>query len=256
LPFRSTYEFEDSMKLPSLARSITATPQEDWKEELAAYLGAAFDPGMAEDYLVRSWNARLRDGAAEVEEFYRSTDAYLYDLSRWHASRRFPYSEVVGDFARRQRLSHLLEFGCGIGTDGLKLLARGFKVTFYDFRNPSTEYLQWRLRRRGYSATILFAGEDELPPNDLTFAIDVIEHLTDPAAILRDIAARARAVVIHVPITTQRHKYPMHFNVDKAALKRVLRDQGFRRAYHLDALRYTNALIQLWEAPQFWLKGR
>ena len=224
------------------------------EEELRIFLGDKYAE-KSDSCLVQDWTATSRQSPEQIEEFYRSTGAYLYDLTKWHASNRFPYAEVIGDFASRHGFRHLLDFGCGIGTDGLKLLQRGFEVTFYDFRNPSTEYLKWRLSKREGNGKILYAGEDELPPNDLTFAIDVVEHLVDPVATLKELAIRTRALVQHLPITTQKHKYPMHFDLQKRALRQVIRQQGFTRVWDLSLLRYKWGLLLLpSETPEFWLK--
>ncbi len=125
-------------------------------------------------------------------------------------------------------------------------------MTFYDFRNPSTEYLKWRLAKRDGRGAVLYAGEDELPRADLIFAINVVEHLPDPATTLGDIAAHAQALVVHLPLTTQQHKYPMHFPLNKRQLRRVIRDASFRRIFDLSQLCYKWGLLLPTETPDFW----
>ncbi len=237
-----------------LAVSSSTTPRfASPREELRAYLEERAQQSGSTD-LIADWKARPRHTPEEIEGFYRETNAYLYDLTEWHAGKRYPYADVIGDFAAKHGCRHLLDFGCGIGGDGLRLVERGFEVTFYDFRNASTEYLAWRLKQRGWKSQILYAGEDESPANDLTFAVDVIEHLVDAPKTMGDLAARARAMVYHVPITTQKHKYPMHFEVDRGALRRAMRQQGFRRVRDLSFLKYPRAISMFWEGPQFWLR--
>ena len=48
----------------------------------------------------------------------------------------------------------MLDYGCGIGSDGLALIEAGYEVTFADFDNPSTRYLRWRLEQRGLDAPV------------------------------------------------------------------------------------------------------
>lgn len=224
------------------------------EEELRAFLGDEYTAN-SDFRLITDWQSSTRKTPQEIEDFYRSTDGYLYNLTKWHASNRFPYAEVIGDFASRYGFKRLLDFGCGIGTDGLKLLERGFDVTFYDFRNPSTEYLEWRLAKRGRKGIILYAGEDEPPVVDLTFAIDVIEHLVDPAGTLRELTSRARALIPHFPLTTQQYKHPMHFHLKKRQLRQVIRDQGFRRVWHMSQLRYKWGFLLPTETPDFWIRS-
>ena len=223
------------------------------REELRAYL-AEQNKGLAATDLVDEWS-KQRQSAEEIEGFYRETSAYLFDLTEWHSGKRYPYAEIIGDFAARHGCRKLLDFGCGIGADGLRLMERGFEVSFCDFRNASTEYLAWRLRQRGWDARIYYAGEDELPANDLTFAVDVIEHLVDAPQTIGDLASRARAMVFHVPITLQQHRYPMHFPVSRRALSQAMKQQGFRQVRDFSFLKYPLALAMMWEAPQFWLRN-
>lgn len=222
--------------------------------ELKAYLGDQYEIKDGKSELLRQWSDAPRENVHQVEDFYRSTDAYLFDLTQWHTTNRFPYAEVIGDFALRWGFKSLVDFGCGIGTDGLKLLYRGFDITFYDFRNPSTDYLKWRLQKRGLKAKILFAGEDELPSSDLTFVIDVVEHLPDPVATLAQIAQRAKGVVCHIPITLQLDQYPMHFQLDRKAIRSTIRRQGYKRVLSLSQFRYKRGALQFWEAPDFWVR--
>lgn len=223
------------------------------REELRAYLTERKQEFAAVD-LTADWKAKQRRSPEEIEGFYRETSAYLFDLTEWHAGKRYPYADIIGDFAAKQGCKRLLDFGCGIGGDGLRLMERGFEVSFCDFRNASTEYLEWRLKQRGWKARIYYAGEDELPQNDLTFAVDVIEHLVDPPRTIGDLATRARAMVFHVPITTQQDRYPMHFKVDRRALSAAMKQKGFRRVRDFSFLKYPLALSMMWEAPQFWLR--
>lgn len=223
------------------------------REELRAYLAETQQRADATD-LVEDWKSKQRHTPEEIEGFYRETNAYLFDLTEWHSGKRYPYADIIGDFAAKHGCRRLLDFGCGIGGDGLRLLERGFEVSFYDFRNASTEYLAWRLQQRGWKARIYYAGEDEPPANDLTFAVDVIEHLVDAPRTIGDLASRARAMVYHVPLTLQQHKYPMHFPVNRRALNEAMRRQGFRRVRDFSFLKYPLALAMMWEGPQFWLR--
>jgi len=223
--------------------------------ELKTYCKENFKEEEIVSSLINDWNSKPRDTRDSVEEFYSSTRAYLYDLTRWHSSLRYPYPMVTGNFARKNGFDHILEFGCGIGTDGLYLLEQGFKVSFYDFRNACTEYLSWRLKQRGFSANIYYAGEDELPENDLTLAVDVIEHLVDPENTLKSITKHTSAVSLHIPFMSFHKKYPMHFSVNKKRLYAVMRKNCFRHvqspSFYLQDFR---ALLLFLEKPQFWIK--
>jgi SAM-dependent methyltransferase len=99
-----------------------------------------------------------------------------------------------------RRIPHgarVLDYGCGIGSDGLLLLEAGYRVEFADFDNPSTAYLRWRLAHRGLDAPIHnLAGE--VPGGfDAVYAFDVIEHVRDPFQFLGEMEQRARLVEVN-----------------------------------------------------------
>jgi 2-polyprenyl-3-methyl-5-hydroxy-6-metoxy-1,4-benzoquinol methylase len=109
---------------------------------------------------------------------------------------KLPYlHELVG---RLEPGARVLEYGCGIGSDGLMLLAAGYRVEFADFDNPSTAYLRWRLEQRGLEAPV-HSLDGEVPTGfDAAFAFDVIEHVRDPWAFLRELEARAALIELNL----------------------------------------------------------
>ena len=92
----------------------------------------------------------------------------------------------------------LLDYGCGIGSDGLLLAGVGYEVAFADFDNPSTAYLSWRLRRRGLKASVYDLGAEVPGGFDAAFAFDVIEHVEDPFELLAQLEARAGIVAVNL----------------------------------------------------------
>lgn len=162
--------------------------------ELRAYLGAAFELDRLRRYQeqVEAEFARVGDEQA----FYRTSEAYLYDLTAFAMTpTKQPYlAELVRHVEPGARL---LDYGCGIGSDGLALLEAGYRVEFADFANPSVAYLRWRLERRGLSAPIHDLDRDVPGGFDLAYAFDVIEHVDDPFAFLGELERRARLVEVN-----------------------------------------------------------
>lgn len=163
--------------------------------ELREYLGEEFDES-------RLWNhgdevEREESVAPDERTFYRTSTAYLYDLTAFGTwPTKVPYRSLV------RRLcppgGTLLDYGCGIGSDGLRLAADGFRVAFADFDNPSTRYLEWRLGRRGLDLPVYDVEADVPGGFDLAYAFDVIEHVEEPMAFLEELERRAAVVVVNL----------------------------------------------------------
>ncbi|MGI8505746.1 MAG: class I SAM-dependent methyltransferase [Solirubrobacteraceae bacterium] len=162
--------------------------------ELRAYLGTGFEL----DRLWRYQEQLVAEFAASSGEqmFYRTSTGYLYDLTAFAMTgTKLPYLRTLTRHVPAG--ARLLDYGCGIGSDGLMLLEAGYRVEFADFQNPSTEYLRWRLARRGLDAPVhdLDAG---VPGGfAAAYAFDVIEHVQDPFAFLGELEARAALVGVN-----------------------------------------------------------
>lgn len=182
------------------------------ESELKEYLGTSFEPWrlansvkLLEEELVT---------AGDEETLYRTSRGYLYDLTAFAmTTTKDPYLALLETAVRPP--ARVLDYGCGIGSDGLYLLDRGYDVAFADFDNPSTRYLRWRLSRRRRSGAIYDLDEHDLPGDfDLAFAFDVIEHVPDPFAFLDRLEQHAARVMVNllepqVGETTLHHELPV-----------------------------------------------
>ncbi len=163
--------------------------------ELREYLGPAFDRSRLERY-----EQQLEQEFAECGDeaaLYRSSEAYLYNLTAFAmTATKLPYLELlVGAVAPGARV---LDYGCGIGSDGLVLLEAGYRVEFAEFDNPSAAYLRWRLRRRGLEAPVHDLDRGVPAGYDAAYAFDVIEHVDDPFALLGELESRAGLVLVNL----------------------------------------------------------
>ena len=213
-------------------------------DELREYLGDAFDPALLADHeqaVVREWEA-----AGSEDELYRTSQAYLYDLTAFatHATKR-PYHDVI--LRALPDGGRLIDVGCGIGADGLRLLDAGYDVAFADFDNPSTAYLRWRLARRGRTEVRVYdLDAGPLPAgHDLAYCFDVIEHVADPWALLDRLEATADQVLVNF-LDPEPGETPLHHDLPVAAL---LGHVARRHLHEYRLLNFRSHLVRYGPAP-------
>lgn len=99
--------------------------------------------------------------------------------------------QTIGD----QMKVNILDFGCGISIPGFEFAKRGHRVTCCDVRGTGTlDFLRWRLKKHGVTATI-HESESAIPPlGESRFAaiiaMDVLEHIPEWRQVLADLASR------------------------------------------------------------------
>jgi SAM-dependent methyltransferase len=215
--------------------AITVDPQREMTE-LKEYLGPAYDHERLEHYehQLEEELARVGDEAA----LYRTSEAYLYNLTAFAMTQtKAPYLAEIARAARPG--ARVLDYGCGIGSDGLALLEAGYRVEFADFDNPSVRYLRWRLERRGVDAPIYDLDREAPPPGfDLAFAFDVIEHVDDPFGFLANLERAAATVVVNFlepePGETHlHHELPIDALLRHAATRELRRYRRHHGRSHL-----------------------
>ncbi len=205
-------------------------------DELKRYLGDAFDLQRLYGHEQAVLDEHARTG--DESELYRTSDAYLYDLTAFAMTEtKLPYLRDLTSLVPPG--SHLLDYGCGIGSDGLRLIDAGYRVSFADFDNPSTAYLTWRLEQRGVGADVFDLDAGPVPGGfDAAYSFDVIEHVEDPVAFLEILERSARLVCVNFLEEVEddiaiHHALPIDALVRRAASRRLLRYRVYHGRSHL-----------------------
>jgi SAM-dependent methyltransferase len=202
---------------------VALDPQRE-EGELRAYLGDDFRLDRLQHYQ-QHLDAEFEEVGHE-DTFYLTSRAYLYNLTAFAMTgTKLPYlAELTSRVAPGARL---LDYGCGIGSDGLLLLEAGYSVEFADFDNPSVEYLRWRLRERGLDAPIHDLKQGVPGGFDAAFAFDVIEHVPDAFEFLGEMEQRAGMVVVNF-LEPEAGDQDLHHELPIRELLRYVADHRLR----------------------------
>lgn len=203
--------------------------------ELREYLGADYDHAR-----LQHWEETVErefEACGDEQAFYRSSRGYLYNLTAFAMSgTKIPYLQALVEHVPVG--ARVLDYGCGIGSDGLLLIEAGYAVEFADFANPSTEYLRWRLERRGLEAPI--HDIDRAVPSgfDAAYAFDVIEHVERPFDFLREMESRAALVMVNLlepepGETSLHHELPIDALLAQVCRRRLIRYDVHHTRSHL-----------------------
>lgn len=134
------------------------------------------------------WHEKVKQRDQQsVTHYYDTSQGVIYELMGWHTLRddTTPLAYVAAlHFARQHGCQHYLDFGAGVGSGGLLFARHGFAVTLADISSTMLNFSRWRFTRRQLAATYLDLKIQSFPQQAVDFitAMDVFEHLLDPAA--------------------------------------------------------------------------
>lgn len=218
----------------------------------------------AAERLAVKWH-RWRDKSSRgLLEYYRAADDFLYELALWHTTGEVRQRRIerTVQAAKRYGVRTVLDYGCGIGTDGICLADSGMQADLADLPTRALEFAAWRSKRYGLPVRILhipehdpdFAGAVEMlgrryGPWDMVVCFDVIEHLGDQwPAVLDALARHCRVMALYIPfqnIDAPDVMHPQHFpQGDEHTEHEVMGKAGF---VHPDDL--------IWVRPEAQLVG-
>ena len=171
-------------------------------------------------------------GYKSTIQFYKRNWSYLYhltafDLDQW----KVPYFQLLFE---QIRPCQVLDYGCGIGADGLRLARHGFDPAFADYKSRCTDYLKWRIKRRKAKWPVYDIEKAVIPRHDLVVSFDVIEHVgmkVKQAAFVTRLAELGRTVIFNMPSGLPRS--PLHNPVDVEAVLESIESVGSVRLHRV-----------------------
>lgn len=167
---------------------------EDRATEIAIFLGISYQKafqhlqqgfGSLHADVAKSFKGAYADTEQRRRSWYRTTDAYIWELSAYHLDSGFNYTgKMVGlvERLKAEGARRVLCLGDGIGDLTLHLNAQGLVPVYHDLAGSLTaEFACFRMWRRlgHYLATCLTDGDVPVlePGYDAIVSLDFFEHL-------------------------------------------------------------------------------
>ena len=133
-------------------------------------------------------NLHPGDDLGDVSDFYTDIvgDRHVADLAAWHITSK----DYIADTLKLQQTFSrdiVLDFGGGIGTHALAnaMSSRVEHVFFVDINETNRNFVEYRARELGVEKKLTFCKtikDTKISKFDTIVCLDVLEHLTDPAA--------------------------------------------------------------------------
>lgn len=193
---------------------------------------------------VAEWEAGDRTTPEGLLEFYHTTQSWIFDTV-WYHAQQYHGNQPAESVMIARRLSAVkpgrhLDFGSGPGATSLFFQKLGWQVALADISTTLLEFARWRFAQRNLPADFYDLNARELPSEsfDLITACDVMVHVPDPRATLRQLHRALKPgglLVFNVDSRpkksreTQWHLYPYAYPV-----LRPVRDVGFQRLPRLE----------------------
>jgi hypothetical protein len=117
----------------------------------------------------------------EINNFYKNSTGYIYDLAQWHIMGRRDFDESMQRELLLEKSKKVLDYGCGIGDLDIMLAESGIEVVAADFDSEMLKFLEWRIKKHDIPNIRIWKidKEDLNEKFDAIMCFDVLEHVPD-----------------------------------------------------------------------------
>jgi SAM-dependent methyltransferase len=179
----------------------------------------------------------------EVEKYYDSADLYIDELMWWHTliDDNSPLAYVAAlEFALMAGRRAYLDFGSGVGSGVLLFQHYGFNVSLADISTVLLSFCRYRFTERNRPAGFINLKQSDLPEGafDFVTAMDVFEHLVEPAAAVDSLhrCLKPGGYVYGRFAAEEDHDRPQHIVHDFGPVFERFSQLEFREVYRDDWL--------------------
>ncbi len=143
--------------------------------------------------------------SADLEQFYSTTDAFLYELVIWNRNRiKIQMRHATArHIARHRPNASVLSIGDGLGFDSAHLAKNGHRITYFELPGLTESFARRVFSRQNETITVL-TEPTKIPHEsfDAIVCLDVLEHVPDPPEFVRMLATYLKPggrLLVHAP---------------------------------------------------------
>jgi 2-polyprenyl-3-methyl-5-hydroxy-6-metoxy-1,4-benzoquinol methylase len=217
---------DDNRKLVEWIAHLTGEPNEEVRQRLhreECSIGSNVRAELRRRGIKRHvWSERLLD-------FYRKTDAFLYELVAWnrHPGKLALRQWVASFLAFRGGQRRILCLGDGLGFDSLYLHRVGHEVTYSELSELSSRFARQLFSFADVNLAMFDEDAARLPPEsfDVVACLDVLEHVPDPPSLLAHLTRAIRPggfLIISAPFWMLTPECPTHLRDNRKYSGRLI----------------------------------
>lgn len=179
------------MDIEVISHEIATIMKWPYDDVLAQVADELEHPGLS---VRRAWARSAPSTPQEIERFYQTTDAYIYDLMvEGYRPERLQWRQSISSVIRRYMLGDqpisMLDYGGGVGTDAMFWARRGFGVDYYDLPGITSAFAAARFKAHRLPINCV---DTPVGPYDVAVSLEVLEHLIDPIEHVKRITSALR----------------------------------------------------------------
>lgn len=190
-----------------------------------------------ESWSVEEWLAADRSGSDRLNNFYRTTESWAFDLM-WYAYMQtegygYPTSVLAlrAIAAEGTGRAHL-DFGSGAGVTSQLFARAGYETTLADVSTSLLDFARHRLSRRGEAARFIDLNEEKLETGryDVITALDTLAHIPDLADVVAGLHGALRPggwLITNFDVRPPSLENALHLYEDDLDLRATIHSAGF-----------------------------
>lgn len=189
-----------------LIDQIAAVSGVDRQQATRRFIAEHLNLGTNVAEALRSAGIRPYEWSQELEQFYGTTDSFLYETLVWNRTNQKNDLRLwIGKYLAGVTSPPLriLAFGDGLGIDSYYLAQLGHHVTYFDVSQPCAQFAA-AILSSGNLAVRVISDPSVLEPNyfQAIVCLDTLEHVPSPAELVGWLAGLLQSggrFIVHAP---------------------------------------------------------